>query len=173
MLRRAGPLPQNYRAGDTVCLLREQGATDASSIWAGPAKIIGFEGKTTWLSYEGTPIASSVGRLRPCTQEELLGNQLLYPAHRVEPRVEQQGQKGYLDARGTEPPRDEMIEPGGEDEYPELDAVIQEIMSGVPEVSRDETAELAEPAGQRRTRSAEYDHADDRPASIGRKLGRN
>jgi hypothetical protein len=66
-----------------------------------------------------------------------------------------------------------MIEPGGEDEYPELHAVIQEIMSGVPEMSRKEAAELSEPAGQRRTRSAEYDHADDTPASFRRKLGRN
>ncbi len=46
MLRRAGPLPMNYRAGDMVCFRRKQTERGSGSAWAGPARIIGFEGKT-------------------------------------------------------------------------------------------------------------------------------
>ena len=46
LLRTRAPLPGNYSAGDMVCFRKEQGASEPSSVWSSPARIIGFEGNS-------------------------------------------------------------------------------------------------------------------------------
>ena len=74
ILRRAAPLPGRYQAGDLVCyrISREGNAS-----WSTVAKIIGFDHKTVWVVHQGVPVATSLGRLRPCTSAEVLAYQVL------------------------------------------------------------------------------------------------
>ena len=77
MLRNSAPLAGNYSAGDMVCFRKEQGSDEASSVWSAPARIIGFDNKTTWVSCENLPVATALDKLRPCTAAEVLAYQVL------------------------------------------------------------------------------------------------
>ena len=77
MLRNSGPLAGNYSAGDLVCFRKEQGSTEPSSVWSAPARIIGFDNKTVWVSCENLPVATALDKLRPCTAAEVLAYQVL------------------------------------------------------------------------------------------------
>ena len=72
LLRKAVSIPKEYQMGDMVMLRKEQGAVEPQDIWRGPARIIGFENNTTWLSFEAGVIASALHLLRPPTAAELL-----------------------------------------------------------------------------------------------------
>ena len=58
--------------GDMVMFRKEQGSVEPQDIWRGPARIIGFDKNTTWLSFEAGVVASALHLLRPPTAAELL-----------------------------------------------------------------------------------------------------
>ena len=72
ILRSAAPLPGRYQAGDLVCY---RIAREGNASWSTVAKIIGFDHKTVWVVHQGVPVATSLGRLRPCTSAEVLAYQ--------------------------------------------------------------------------------------------------
>ena len=107
LLRKSGPLVGDYKAGDIVCFQRDQGNATGhpTGQWHGPAKIIGFDGKSVWLQHETVPILTSVERLRPCTSKELLAHHLLSGRTFRQQELSRDDQQGYVDARGTHQPR--------------------------------------------------------------------
>ena len=97
ILRRAAPLPGRYQAGDLVCyrISREGNAS-----WSTVAKIIGFDHKTVWVVHQGVPVATSLGRLRPCTSAEVLAYQVLNRGNLQFEHVDaEREQRRYIDAR--------------------------------------------------------------------------
>ena len=89
LLRRSGPIPGPYRAGDVVCFRRhqrrasdkaaelEQANYEATHVWSTPARIIGFGGQTVWVLCEGITVATAMDKLRPCTAAEILAHEVL------------------------------------------------------------------------------------------------
>ena len=97
ILRKAAPLPGRYQAGDLVCyrISREGNAS-----WSTVAKIIGFDHKTVWVVHQGVPVATSLGRLRPCTSAEVLAYQVLNRGNLQFEHVDaEREQRRYIDAR--------------------------------------------------------------------------
>ena len=86
-----------YQAGDLVCyrISREGNAS-----WSTVAKIIGFDHKTVWVVHQGVPVATSLGRLRPCTSAEVLAYQVLNRGNLQFEHVDaEREQRRYIDAR--------------------------------------------------------------------------
>ena len=77
VLRKAAPLTKEYHVGDLVCFQRKQGANEPGTEWVGVARIIGFENKTCWVMRNGTPIATTIYKLRPATAAETLATEVL------------------------------------------------------------------------------------------------
>ena len=97
ILRKAAPLPGRYQAGDLVCyrISREGNAS-----WSTVAKMIGFDHKTVWVVHQGVPVATSLGRLRPCTSAEVLAYQVLNRGNLQFEHVDaEREQRRYIDAR--------------------------------------------------------------------------
>ena len=67
VLRKSAPLPAKYQAGDLVCYRISRDKRSGISTWSTVSKIIGFDNKTVWVVHQGVPVATSMGRLRPCT----------------------------------------------------------------------------------------------------------
>ena len=72
VLRKAGPLQE----GDLVCYRIERDSNGVPS-WRGVSRIIGFNAKTVGVTRKGVPVATSLGKLRPCTSAEVLAYQIL------------------------------------------------------------------------------------------------
>ena len=75
-MRNSGPLPGKYAADDLVSYRIEKESIGTPS-WSGVSRIIGFDGKTVWVTHRGVPVANSLGKLRPCTSAEVLAYQVL------------------------------------------------------------------------------------------------
>ena len=99
ILRKAAPLPGRYQAGDLVCYRISREEHHGVPSWSTVAKIIGFDGKTVWVVHQGVPVATSLGRLRPCTSAEVLAYQVLNRGNiRFEYTDAEREQRRYVDA---------------------------------------------------------------------------
>ena len=97
ILRRAAPLPGRYQAGDLVCY---RIAREGNASWSTVVKIIGFDHKTVWVVHQGVPVATSLGRLRPCMSAEVLAYQVLNRGNLQFEHVDaEREQRRYIDAR--------------------------------------------------------------------------
>ena len=114
LLRNAAPLPGKYAAGDLVCyrINRVQGqAGRVEPQWSSVSRIIGFDNKTVWVVHGGVPVATSIGKLRPCTSAEALAfsimNNTFVPGQDEGERHEEQRYLDYRDDEGNdEAPRE-------------------------------------------------------------------
>ena len=94
----------DYNVGNVVMYrVARQGARAPGDEWAGPARVIGFDGQVVWLQSAGQPIASAIHMLRPSSTPELLAWQVRSRTMQAtaaclqEPTEGQQ--EGYIDAR--------------------------------------------------------------------------
>ncbi|CAE7418365.1 GIP [Symbiodinium sp. CCMP2592] len=99
ILRKAAPLPGRYQAGDLVCYRISREEHHGVPSWSAVAKVIGVDGKTVWVVHQGVPVATSLGRLRPCTAAEVLAYQVLNRGNiRFEHADAEREQRRYVDA---------------------------------------------------------------------------
>ena len=112
--RNSGPLPGKYAAGDLVCDRIERDAIGTPS-WSGVSKVIGFHGKTVWVTHKGVPVATSLGKLRRCTSAEVLAYQVLSKGTlQYEHQESEREQQRFVDARMRDSDADD--EGDGEDD---------------------------------------------------------
>ncbi|CAE7258466.1 unnamed protein product [Symbiodinium natans] len=107
VLRKSGPLPGKYSAGDLVCYRIERDSSGVPS-WSGVSRIIGFDGKTVWVTHRGVPVATSLGKLRPCTSAEVLAYQILSKGNLQYEHLEsEREQQRFVDARAHDSDADD------------------------------------------------------------------
>ena len=81
-----------------VTVLRED--SNGTPSWSGVSRIIGFDGKTVWVTHRGVPVATSLGKLRPCTSAEVLAYQVLSKGTlQYEHQESEREQQRFVDAR--------------------------------------------------------------------------
>jgi hypothetical protein len=175
LLRKAAPLPGKYDAGDLICYRREnQANTEPSNVWSAPARIIGFENKTVWVSCEGVPVATAIDKIRPCTASEVLAYFVLSRDQgSFRHTVDTDEQQGFVDARNAEvlPIVDE------EEEISEIESVADDLQdielegptstSIVRDRDGEDSASEEPPTTRRRTEPRATESRANRPESIG------
>ena len=118
-MRNSGPLPGKYAAGDLVCYRIERDSNGTPS-WSGVSRIIGFDGKTVWVTHRGVPVATSLGKLRPCTSAEVLAYQVLSKGTlQYEHQESEREQQRFVDARQHDSDADDENEEEDEEDSPQ------------------------------------------------------
>lgn len=119
VMRNSGPLPGKYAAGDLVCYRIERDSNGTPS-WSGVSRIIGFDGKTVWVTHRGVPVATSLGKLRPCTSAEVLAYQVLSKGTlQYEHQESEREQQRFVDARQHDSDADDENEEEDEEDSPQ------------------------------------------------------
>ena len=109
MLRKAAPLPGEYKVGDVVVFQREQGAVTEDDRWNPGSRIIGFDGeggKTCWVINGGVPFCVATDQLRPCTPAEALAYAYMHKTYNRAPTNQQQSFVDYRKVRREEQPHE-------------------------------------------------------------------
>ena len=132
--------PKEYKPGDLVYYYREmkKKGKQTSSMWVGPAAVIGQEGTNYWLARGGRCILAAPEHLRPAEHDEVSETLRIKAALREVESVLREDQQDFLDARA---PDGELTEKERQDIEMEVDELFANLESD------DEKMGAVEPPG--------------------------